>query len=49
MPYDPAELRERVHDTTAMLLAAGLDPSRCILFRQGDVREHTELTWLLSR
>ena len=31
-----------------MLLAAGLDPSRCILFRQGDVREHTELTWMLA-
>jgi tryptophanyl-tRNA synthetase len=46
--YEPAELRERVHDTTAILLAAGLDPERCILFRQSDVREHTELTWLLS-
>src|SRR6478672_6891594 len=46
--YDPAELRERVHDTTAILLAAGLDPERCILFRQSDVREHTELTWLVS-
>ena len=36
------------YDTTAILLAAGLDPERCILFRQSDVREHTELTWLLS-
>jgi tryptophanyl-tRNA synthetase len=46
--YDPAELRERFYDTTAILLAAGLDPGRCILFRQSDVHEHTELTWLLS-
>jgi tryptophanyl-tRNA synthetase len=46
--YDPAELRERVYDTTAILLAAGLDPRRAILFRQSDVPEHTELTWLLS-
>jgi tryptophanyl-tRNA synthetase len=46
--YDPAELRQRVYDTTAILLAAGLDPERCILFRQSDVREHTEMTWLLS-
>ncbi len=45
--YDPLELRERLYDTTAILLAAGLDPRRCILFRQSDVREHTELTWLL--
>ncbi len=46
--YDPGELRERVHDTTAVLIAAGLDPERCVLFRQGDVQEHTELCWLLS-
>jgi tryptophanyl-tRNA synthetase len=46
--YDPVALRERVYDTTAILLAAGLDPERCILFRQSDVREHTELSWLLS-
>jgi tryptophanyl-tRNA synthetase len=48
VPYDPADLRERVLDTAAILLAAGLDPARCIFFRQSDVREHTELTWLLS-
>ncbi|CAN5197469.1 tryptophan--tRNA ligase [soil metagenome] len=46
--YEPAELRERVYDTTAMLLAAGLDTERCILFRQGDVGEHAELCWLLT-
>jgi tryptophanyl-tRNA synthetase len=46
--YDPADLREHLHDTTAILLAAGLDPERCILFRQSDVKEHTELSWLLS-
>ncbi len=26
----------------------GSSPERCILFRQSDVREHTELTWLLG-
>jgi len=46
--YDPAELRERLYDTAAILLAAGLDPERCIFFRQSDVREHSEMTWLLS-
>jgi tryptophanyl-tRNA synthetase len=46
--YDPAELRERTYDTAAILLAAGLDPARCTLFRQSDVPQHTELTWLLS-
>jgi tryptophanyl-tRNA synthetase len=46
--HDPADLRERLSDTTAVLLASGLDADRCILFRQSDVREHTELCWLLA-
>ena len=46
--YEPAALRQSVYDTAATLLAAGLDPGRCIFFRQGDVQEHTELCWLLS-
>ncbi len=46
--YEPAHLREAVYDTAATLLAAGLDPEGCILFRQSDVSEHTELCWLLS-
>jgi tryptophanyl-tRNA synthetase len=48
VPQDPAELRERLYDTTAILIAAGLEPDRCILFRQSDVVEHTELCWLLG-
>jgi tryptophanyl-tRNA synthetase len=46
--YDPAELRDRTYDLAALLIAAGLDPQRCVLFRQSDVKEHTELSWLLS-
>src|SRR5712691_10390508 len=46
--YEPAELRRTLYDTAAILLAAGLDSDRCILFRQSDVKEHTELCWLLS-
>jgi tryptophanyl-tRNA synthetase len=46
--WDPAELRRNLYDTAAILLAAGLDPGRCILFRQSDAREHTELTWYLA-
>jgi tryptophanyl-tRNA synthetase len=48
VPYDPAGLRESTRDLAALLVAAGLDTDRCILFRQSDVQEHTELTWLLS-
>ena len=46
--YDPDALPGYVLDTAAMLIAAGLDPERCILFRQSDVKEHSELTWLLA-
>jgi tryptophanyl-tRNA synthetase len=46
--YDPAELRHGTYELAAILLASGLDPQRCIFFRQSDVLEHTELSWLLS-
>ena len=45
--YDADALPGYVLDTVAMLMAAGLDPDRCILFRQSDVMEHAELCWLL--
>jgi tryptophanyl-tRNA synthetase len=48
VPFEPAEMRDRVYDTAAVLLAAGLDPERCIFFRQSDVHEHTELAWHLG-
>jgi tryptophanyl-tRNA synthetase len=48
VPWEPATLRGSLYDTTAILLAAGLDPDRCVLFRQSDVHEHSELTWYLS-
>ena len=48
MPYDAADLRQRTLDMAAVLLACGIDPEVAILFAQGDVPEHTELTWTLS-
>jgi tryptophanyl-tRNA synthetase len=48
VPYDPVEMRDRVYDTAAVLLAAGLDPDRCMFIRQSDVHEHTELAWHLG-
>ncbi|HET9719731.1 MAG TPA: tryptophan--tRNA ligase [Solirubrobacteraceae bacterium] len=46
--YDPPDLRRGTYDLAATMLAAGLDPERCIFFRQSDVLEHAELAWLLS-
>jgi len=47
-PYDVATLRQRTLDMAIGLLAAGLDPERCIVFVQSHVPEHTELNWLLN-
>ena len=46
--YDPEELRENTRLMAAVLLAAGIDPERSVLFVQSHVPEHTELTWLLT-
>jgi tryptophanyl-tRNA synthetase len=46
--YEPADLRQRIVTMARDLVACGIDPARCILFVQSDVREHTELAWYLS-
>jgi tryptophanyl-tRNA synthetase len=48
VPYDPADLRARTADMALSLLAAGLDPSKCTLFVQSKVPEHTELAWIFN-
>lgn len=45
---DPVRLREDTWDVALDFLACGLDPRRTVFFRQSDVPEVTELTWLLS-
>ncbi|ODA28402.1 tryptophan--tRNA ligase [Planctopirus hydrillae] len=44
---DAALLRQNTLDAALDLLALGLDPEKATLFRQSDVPEVTELTWLL--
>jgi tryptophanyl-tRNA synthetase len=45
---DPKSLRENSRAVALDFLACGLDPAKAVLFRQSDVPEVTELTWLLS-
>ena len=45
---DPAALQGYVRDLAAVWLACGLDPTATILYRQSDVPEVFELTWVLS-
>lgn len=45
---DPARLRRDTMDVAIDFLACGLDPAHTVFFRQSDVPEVQELTWLLS-
>ncbi len=45
---DAATFRALVHETAAGWLACGLDPERVVFYRQADVPELFELTWLLA-
>jgi len=45
---DAEQRRKNTFDVALDFLACGLDPSRSIFFKQSDVPEVTELTWLLS-
>src|SRR2546430_553741 len=46
--FDAAERRKNTMDVALDFLACGLDPSKSVFFRQSDVPEVTELTWILS-
>ena len=46
--FDAAERRRNTLEVALDFLACGLDPQRTIFFRQSDVPEVTELTWILS-
>jgi tryptophanyl-tRNA synthetase len=46
--YEVASLETRTFDMAVSLLAAGIDPERCVLFVQSHVAEHTELAWVFT-
>jgi len=46
--FDPAERRKNTADVALDFLACGIDPKKTVFFRQSDVPEVTELTWLLG-
>ena len=48
LPHDPAQLRDRTLDLACWLYACGIDPEVSTLFVQSQVREHSELAWVLN-
>lgn len=45
---DPNQLRQATLDTLAIYLACGIDPKKSTLFVQSQVKEHSELAWVLN-
>ncbi len=45
---DPKELQENTRDMIALYLACGLDPKKCIIFKQTDIMEHAYLGYVLT-
>ena len=45
---EPAALRRRTRELSALLLAAGIDPVNSVLFVQSHVPSHTQLAWVLA-
>ncbi len=44
----PADLRRNTREAVAMVLAAGIDPTRSLVFVQSHVPAHTQLGWVLT-
>jgi len=45
---DPKNLRQQIYQGLAVLLAAGIDPEKSIVFQQSHVHQHAELAWILN-
>ena len=45
---DPQALRGQIREVTAAFLAAGIDPTRSIVFNQSQVPAHAELAWIFN-
>ena len=45
---DPARIQRSTLEIAASWLASGLDPERVVFYRQSDIPEIPELTWLLT-
>lgn len=47
-PYNPETLEKLILEKSIAYLAAGINPEKSIIFVQSQVKEHTELCWLLN-
>jgi len=47
-PFEPEEMTESRHRLAKMIIAAGVDPERSLLYHQSDVPQHSELYWIMG-
>jgi tryptophanyl-tRNA synthetase len=45
---DPEELRKSTREVTAVLIAAGIDPKKNIVFNQSQNPDHAQLAWIFN-
>lgn len=45
---DPSRVQNNIFEIALDFLSAGLDPGRCVIFKQSDVHEHAELALLFG-
>ncbi len=48
VPQDPKELRKKIIEIAKIYIAAGIDPKKSSIFVQSQVKEHSELMWILN-
>src|SRR3989344_1337622 len=48
VPYEPKDLQNKITEKAIAYVAAGLDPEKSIIFVQSQIKEHTELCWMLN-
>jgi len=48
VPFNPKNLQDSILEKAVVYLAAGINPEKSIIFVQSQVKEHSELAWLLN-
>jgi len=48
IPYEPKDLQRNITEAAIAHLAVGINPEKSIIFVQSQIKEHTELCWLLN-
>lgn len=47
-PYDKENFQKEIFETLISYLSSGIDPEKSVIFLQSQIKEHTELAWILG-